>query len=81
MHDLLLSFEGQLIEKYIDKENHEYKTCRIRESNDTLTVLLNFDQSGLFEYLNTGDSVSKVRGDSTVTVRRGNHIKYFYLRY
>jgi len=79
--DILVSLNGLLIDKYIDFENHEYKTCMIKQNIGTLTVLLNFDQSGLFNYLQVGDSVFKIRGDSLVIVKRGNDKKQFYLKY
>ncbi|MDY0104315.1 MAG: hypothetical protein RBS07_15375 [Lentimicrobium sp.] len=79
--DLSLSLKGLLIDKYIDYENHEYKTCIIQENIDILRVLLNFDQSGLFNYLQVGDSVFKIRGDSLIIAKRGTDKKHFYLRY
>lgn len=79
--DILLSFNGLLIDKYIDFENHEYKTCIILENIDTLKVLLNFDRSDLFNYLHVGDSVFKIRSDSLIIVKRGNEKKHFYLKY
>ena len=80
-HDLKLSINGFLINKYIDYENHEYKTCVIQENIDTLTVLLNFDRSGLFNYLKVGDSVFKDIGDSLIVVKRRDDIRHFYLKY
>lgn len=80
-HDLFLSLKGLLVDKFIDYENHEYKTCMIQDNIDTLTVLLNFDQSGLFNYLQVGDSVFKIRGDSLIIVKRRSNIKHFYLKY
>lgn len=79
--DILLSIKGLLIDKYIDYENHEYKTCVIQREFDTLTLLLNFDRNGLFKYLEIGDSIYKKPGDSLIIVKRENYTTRFYLKY
>lgn len=79
--DLKLSFEGLVIDKYIDHKNHNSKTCVILEDGDTTIILLNFDESGLYNYLFVGDSVFKNNGDSLILVKRRNDIRHFYLNY
>jgi hypothetical protein len=79
--DIKLSFRSVLKDKYIDTENHNYKTCILLEGTDTLTLFLDFDKSGLFNYLEVGDSVFKNSGDSLIIVKRRDDIRHFYLKY
>ena len=79
--DLGLNFRSSILDKYIDHENHNYKTCILLEGTDTLILYLDFDKSGLFEYLRKGDSIFKKPGDSLIIVKRGNISKRFYLKY
>jgi hypothetical protein len=70
-----------LVKKYIDFKNHKVETCAYLRNGDTVTFYLHFDKSGLFNYLNEGDSIKKARGDSCVNVIRGNSCKEFILKY
>mgnify|MGYP000862954862 CR=1 FL=1 len=79
--DIGLRFRSVIIDKYIDHENHNYKTCILLEGTDTLILFLDFDKSGLFNYLEVGDSVFKDIGDSLIIVKRKDDIRHFYLKY
>lgn len=79
--DVLLAFNGVVLDKYIDVINHNYKTCLIHANNDTIKVLLDFDRSGLYSYINEGDSIIKRSGTPKIIVIRNNISKEFVLRY
>jgi hypothetical protein len=79
--DVLAAFNGVVLGKYIDTKNHNYKTCLILAAHDTIKVLLDFDRSGLYSYLNEGDSIMKSSGNSKIIVIRNNISKEFVLRY
>lgn len=55
------NWNGVLINKFIDVNNHNYKTISIlNNSRDTLnTIMLTWDHAELFKKFNIGDSVYK----------------------
>jgi len=79
--DISFEINGILLKKFIDKKNHNTRTCVFKNNDDTTTFYLHFDKSGLFDYLVAGDSIRKAVGDSCVQVIRSNSYKEFVLRY
>ncbi|MBU1012595.1 MAG: hypothetical protein KKG99_06295 [Bacteroidetes bacterium] len=79
--DVRIEFNGHVIGKYIDINNHNYKICLIQSNTDTIRFLLNFDISGLFNYANVGDSIIKNKDESKIVIIRNNVIKEFFLKY
>ncbi|WP_299112204.1 hypothetical protein [uncultured Winogradskyella sp.] len=57
-------WNGKIIEKYLDKENHAYPTLKIKNENGIYII-----QDGIlsefnnFELIKTGDSISKMKGE------------------
>lgn len=78
-HNLETPLRGVLLNKSADPDNPDYKSCIILNQTDTISFLLDFDRSGLFMYLQAGDSILKNSGDSLLTVKRRNQIKQFYI--
>lgn len=79
--DILRNIDGVIVDKYLDEKNHMHKTCLIREKDDTVKFIFDFDKSGLFNFLSIGDSILKPIGDSTVIVKRNRTIRKFTLKY
>ena len=74
------SLNGVILKKYIDKRNHSIKTIQIRTIDDTISLAFDFDNSGLFEYLIKGDSISKNQNSFQITVlREKENPRTFYL--
>ena len=70
-----------IIDKYVDKNNHNYKVIGFKGDQFSDSLILNLDKSGLFDYVSIGDSIIKVPGDSSVLVTRDGNAKVFVLRY
>lgn len=78
---LNLEFKGVVLKKFVDSKNHLSKTCLILEASDTSVLILNFDESGLFEQISVGDSIFKSEGDSLVVLKRNSEKLNFILRF
>jgi hypothetical protein len=66
---------------YEDKKNHSQDMLKVKNGKDIQTIYLEYDRSGLFEYLNSGDSVIKEYKSYEVVVKRSNSVKVFVLDY
>ena len=71
---LLKSFDGYVFNKYIDHNEHEYKTVIIKNhlstKNDTL--LFTFDTTNLFERININDTLRKEMYNDSIFIIRSN---------
>ena len=74
-----LSFNGIVVEKYIDKKEHDYQRIRVQENGIVQKVNLTNDQSGLFKYLQVNDSVNKITGYLNVAVHRDSKDSIFVI--
>ena len=77
------ALRGKVINKYIDKSNHAYKTIVLSKENginDTLTFL-QFDKSNLFLSLRAGDSIVKENDSYVITVYRDTMFSKFTVDY
>lgn len=79
--DLKLSFNGIVIDKFVDSVNHNYKTILIKENLDTTRFIFDFDRTNTFHYIKTGDSIIKDKGDSAILIIRNKNRKEFTLKY
>ena len=72
------SFNGDLKDKYLDSQNHNYRTIVIRtDSGLKKSWFLTMEQSGVFDKLNIGDSIVKEKGQLTITINSINfNLKY-----
>jgi|SRR5690606_9468421 len=52
-------YYGIVMDKFIDREQHNYKTIIIRNENYERSVLFDFEIGGLYEFIEIGDSISK----------------------
>lgn len=73
-------FSGVVVKKYYDKKNHDYHTVEYKQA-DLIVHKLTYpnDRSGLFNFLNKGDSIVKLSGSSKVIVNRKDKAFEFFL--
>ena len=63
-----IEYRGIVIDKFIDKENHLYKTIVLSNNNiENKVIIPSRDNSGLFNYLKLGDSV--VKNPETLSIK------------
>ena len=72
-------YNGVVIKKYIDKNNHNYKIVEIKGLDRQVhKELMDWDKSGLFEYIEKGDSIVKELNTLKVSVFR-DKVEFFFL--
>ena len=75
-----LEFNGILTKKYIDKKQHNYPMIELYSlRNPRQQINLDLDQSGMFNYVETGDSLIKISGELKVLIYRGTKDTTYYL--
>jgi hypothetical protein len=66
-------WNGKIIEKYLDKENHAYQTLKIKNENGIYIIqdgiLSEFDN---YELIKIGDSISKIKGELIIHLYKTN---------
>lgn len=76
-----LEINGVVLEKYRDK-NRDYPRLIINNNNDQLLLTLyDYETSGLWNYLQKGDSIYKDKGELVFLVKRNGKKKKFTLQY
>jgi hypothetical protein len=77
-----IEYNGKIINTYLDYNNHAIPTYEVIEDNDNVIKITDFrDMSGLFEYIEVGDSIIKYKNSYTVSVFRKNQKMDFILNY
>ena len=79
--DIAKNLKGIVIKKFIDKEEHLLETCIIKSENEYERFIFDLDKSGVFDYVQVGDSIYKPKGDSTIVIIRDKQISHFTLEY
>lgn len=77
------SFKGKLIDKYRDKQNHNYEMIKIRFGDDDEyeSKIFILEESGVFNSLRIGDSLFKEAGSLQMTLKRADQISVVDLVY
>lgn len=77
-----LTFNGIVIEKYLDQENHLYPTIIVSESDNKefLFPYERFSGKPFFDYVQVGDSIFKENGSRIIRTKRLNESKEFVFR-
>lgn len=65
-------YSGIIINKFIDKDEHNFKKVIINENNQERVILFDIELGGLFDFLSIGDSIIKTKGNLQVNVIRNN---------
>ncbi len=74
------NYKGIVLKKYIDNENHNYKIVEIQNGR-IHKELMDWDKSGLFEFVQKGDSILKELNTLEVKVFRNNVKTTFIIDY
>lgn len=74
-------FEGILIEKYLDKKNHNHATLKLENSSGEKSIILTRDKSELFDFVKIGDSIIKEYDNEYVKIVRQEKIYEIRLRF
>jgi hypothetical protein len=78
---LKLEFKGTVREKFIDNNNHLAPTIIVESGKDSIKITDYRDRSGLFEYLEKGDSIIKSNNSPLITVKRNDVNSSFTITY
>ena len=66
-------WNGKIVDKYLDEQNHAYKTISIENDNGIYEIqdgiLSEFDN---YELLEIGDSISKIKGETIAHLYKSN---------
>ena len=65
-------YSGVIINKFVDRDEHNFKKVILNENNLERVILLDIEQGGLFEFLNIGDSIIKTKDNLKVRVIRND---------
>ncbi|MGC9342622.1 MAG: hypothetical protein ACP5E3_07985 [Bacteroidales bacterium] len=65
-------FNGVVIDKYIDKNEHNFKKVIINENNTRRVVLFDIEISGVYDFFMVGDSIAKDKGNLQIRVIRND---------
>lgn len=63
-------FQGTIIKKFIDRNEHNFNKVIITEDQDIRTVLFDIETSGIYDYFEIGDSIIKEAGTLQIRVIR-----------
>jgi hypothetical protein len=77
----LTKFEGLVIDKFMDKKNHNHATIKLKNSFGEQNIILTRDKSEIFDFIQVGDSISKEYGDLNVYIERGSELYEIKLDY
>ncbi|GAA5029202.1 hypothetical protein GCM10011506_17310 [Marivirga lumbricoides] len=66
---------GVIATKYIDKENHAYKTLNL--TNGQVENEVTYFVDGLYQFVNPSDSINKIPGSSEILVYRNGEVTTF----
>ena len=78
------TFSGVIIEKFIDKNEHNYKKVIIIENGIERTLYFDFESGGLFNFFSINDTIIKSKGNLKVQIKRNQkdttiNMKFLYM--
>jgi hypothetical protein len=76
-----MQYIGIVKDKFIDNRNHLAPTIIVDSGHDSITITDFRDESGLFEYLEKGDSIKKIDNSPIVLVKRNGTNLSFTITY
>lgn len=69
-----IEFSNIVEDKYLDQKHHMNRTIKINNRE----IIFTLDESGFYEFVNEGDSLSKEKGNPKIEVyRQGQYIRAF----
>lgn len=76
---LFENFNGTVIKKYRDRNNHNDRTLLIRSSNSTRHVLMEWSLTSCYDIIEVGDSISKKKKSRKIFIYDGKSENICYL--
>ena len=76
-----IEYNGVVIKKYIDKTNHNFEIIEIGNKDQIQKIMMDWDKSGLFEYVKEEDSIIKELNSLEVKVYRNKIVTTFIIDY
>jgi len=74
-------YEGKISKKFFFKNSQNYPSILVKNKLGTQKIMFIYDKSGLYEYLQVGDSIYKEYGKYDVFIIRDSVKKKFTLDY
>jgi hypothetical protein len=68
----LMEFDGVVTNKFIDKDEHNYQKLILKKDSVSKAVVLNIETSGMYDFVEIGDSLKKERESFLVRVVRAD---------
>ena len=75
------SFEGVVIHKFIDSDNHNWKKVILRTDKGERTLFLNWESGGLYNYLKVGDFLKKEKNELKIHIHKPTLDTIYQLEY
>ncbi len=72
-------FNGNVVKKYIDREQHLYPTLKL--ANYNRIVVVDYDKSGFYPFVQIGDSLIKEKGSLDIRLIRNELDTVFTIDY
>ena len=80
---LQLSYQGVIVKKYIDRDEHDYHTIEIKSFNNIQNekLILDYDKSGFYKMINVNDTIYKKTGSDTIFIDNNSGKKRYVLNF
>ena len=76
-----LKLNGKVVNKYIDKLDHNRPKLIISSKNDSITLDFTSESSGLFDFIQVGDSIQKFENTRDVRIINLNTDSIFVMSF
>ena len=71
-HYRIEEYSGLVIDKYVDKDEHNYQKVILQHEYGERVILFNHETGGLFNHIEVGDSLIKEYGNLDVKILRAD---------
>lgn len=76
-----LKLNGKVVKKYVDKKDHNRLKLIILENKYSITLDLVNETSGLYDYIQVGDSIRKIENKRDVRIYNTNKDSIFVMSF
>lgn len=74
-----LEIKGVVLTKYLDEKSHMHETINVENNGVTLKVIIPNEYSGLYQFIQKGDSIFKEENSLHCKVKRAQKDKDFFI--
>jgi hypothetical protein len=75
----VLDLEGLVLTKYLDVKSHMHETISIENNGVNLKIIIPNEYSGLYQFIQVGDSIFKEKNSLFCNVKRTGNTKVFFI--